>query len=694
MRRAALPFALFTLVVLSGTGASAAIGGSAPTPSPSALPGAPRPVSMTLAFQSAWNSPSRPLQVKVRVTNPTAAPLSGVALTLTIGFPANSRSVYEESLGSDPTGALFTTTFFQEGTVPAGASRVYAIRLPLDTVGGLKDINLLYPLRIDLRAGEQILATLRTPMIYLVQAPSVALNLAWTFVLSEPMQVGPKDVFLPGPIETDIASGGRVAAVLQALDRPDPPAADLAVSPVLLDELQLMAKGYRIERAGGRIDTVAPGTAGARDATDALGHLDHLARASQVEITALPFGDAQLPAIQRAGFTDMIDLIGMGRSQVGSALGTTPAGTVFRPPGSALDAASMSALVDGGVSTLLVNANFVPTQPNLPFSPPSVGALIVGEKSATAVLPDIGVMQLMSGRTDDPVLKAHLALGEMATRWLEFPNLSGRGVAVLVPERSAVPAGVFDPFVSLVAASPWLRPERVSSFVRDVPPDAGGQVLPTHTYAGFDAGYLGRLRAAHHLLDQFTATVTGADSDAIERRLADDLLTAESGTFVTDPARGLAYINVVDGPGGIIHRTFAAVAPLPDGRILTLSSRNGPLPLIIGNASRFTLHVRVVLGGGDRRLSFDPATLPPATQPPLTLQPNSTVPETIHMDAGSTGRFVTVVRVTTPDGETIASSRVIVRSTAYDRVALLITVGAGLFLAVWWGRGVLRRRRA
>ena len=52
------------------------------------------------------------------------------------------------------------------------------------------------------------------------------------------------------------------------------------------------------------------------------------------------------------------------------------------------------------------------------------------------------------------------------------------------------------------------------------------------------------------------------------------------------------------------------------------------------------------------------------------------------------------VRVTTPDGAVLLSEGTYsVRSTAVSGVGLVLTVGAGLFLAVWWGRHILRSRR-
>ncbi len=722
MRRVAIPFALVTAVVLGGAGGfpqaspvparadkadTAPTAPAAPTTptateaptdtptaSPTAAPGSNPPpilalpgrVGMTLLYQSPWNSPSQLLQVKVRVANPTATALTGVTVTLTIGFPATSRTVYEESLRDDPTGSLFTTTFTEEGPVPAGGTRAFVIRQRLDSVPGLSGPSALYPLRIDLRADDQIQATMRTPMVYLAQPPAVPLNLSWTFVLSEPLQVGPEGVFETGPIESDIAPRGRIARIVAALDRPVPPAVDVAVSPVLLDELRAMADGYRIRRAGGSIQVVQQGSAGAKDAADLLGRLTHLAHAPQTEIVAQPFGDVSLPAVQRAGFDNVASLIERGREDVATTLSTTPADGIFRPPGSALDAASFLDLTDEGFSTLLLDPEFVPTQPDLPFSPPCLGAVISGRRSATAVLPDGGVAALASTYPADAMLGAHAVLGEMAARWLEFPNASERWVAMLAKDVPAAPVGLYPALVSLVTGAPWLHPQRVSSFVKQSPP-AVTPTLPAHRFPTFSSDYLDRLRAARASLSQFTTSATGAHVADVERTLGKDLLIAESGTFVTSPSLGLQYIAAVDGPRGIIRRTYAAVVPPPDGGIHTLTSRNGYLPFTITNGSRFALRVRVSLTS-DRRLIFDPSSLR------TTLSPNAPFPHTWRVDAATTGRFLTRVRITTPGGRLIASSTVVIRSTAYDRVALVVTIGAGLFLALWWGRGVLRRRRA
>src|SRR5207249_12080799 len=64
-------------------------------------------------------------------------------------------------------------------------SRTFRIRQRMDVLASRAD-NGLYPLKLELRSHDQAVAALRTPMIFLIERPRVPLNLAWTWVLSEP----------------------------------------------------------------------------------------------------------------------------------------------------------------------------------------------------------------------------------------------------------------------------------------------------------------------------------------------------------------------------------------------------------------------------------------------------------------------------------------------------------------------------
>ncbi|HYG72654.1 MAG TPA: hypothetical protein VEC15_10290, partial [Actinomycetota bacterium] len=64
------------------------------------------------------------------------------------------------------------------------------------------------------------------------------------------------------------------------------------------------------------------------------------------------------------------------------------------------------------------------------------------------------------------------------------------------------------------------------------------------------------------------------------------------------------------------------------------------------------------------------------------------------VDVRSTGRFKVELRVAAPGGRVIEETSFVVRSTVYNRIALIITVVAGVALVAMWARRLWRRRRA
>ena len=95
--------------------------------------------------------------------------------------------------------------------------------------------NALYPIKAQLLSADVPVATLRTPMIFLIETPQVPLNLTWTWVLSDPIQLEPDGSFGPGPIELDIAPGGRLDLMTRALEGLRTDAVDVVVSSVLVE---------------------------------------------------------------------------------------------------------------------------------------------------------------------------------------------------------------------------------------------------------------------------------------------------------------------------------------------------------------------------------------------------------------------------------------------------------------------------
>jgi hypothetical protein len=644
-------------------------------------------VTLRLRGQSAWAGPRRALTLSFAATNNTDTPLEDLSAVLRIQSPARSRSLYELSLEQDEATPLIEASSFPlVGVIAPGETRTFELRDPLDLLE-TRGETALYPLRVQLLAGDVLQATIRTAVVFLHQDPEVPLELAWSWVLSAPLQMSAQGVLLPGALQADLAAGGRLNVMVEALDRITPTGVDVVMSPVLAEQLEAMAGGYR-ELAGGVVRTVEQGTGGAADAADVLQTLQRVAARPGTEVVALPFGDARVPSLLRSGLdADIARLLAAGRDVVTRLLGTTPINSVFRPPAGQIEPASATALATREVGTLLVDPDTIPLDPNVPFAPPAGSARpvvrVLGNEDLAAITPDSGVPRVAATAPDDPRLAAQVALGELAALWLEFPGTLDRGASVIFSEESRYPPAFLGAFASLVADSPWLNPVRASDMAADIAlaPEAE---LPQRSFRPLPTDFRTSLLRARGSLVRFSRTAQGAEE--VVSRLSSSLLTAEGGVALSDPDLAEDYVAFVERT---IEGTYRSVHP-PTGPPLTLVSRNVTLPLRFVNDSPFDFRVSVRVIA-DRRLQF-----PRGSSRDLVLPGGQVTLVRVPVQALATGRFPVKVQVLTAGASPVvlAESELVIRSTAYNRIALFLTIGAAVFLMAWWGRRFLPRRRS
>ncbi len=604
-------------------------------------------VSMSLVSETAWNSLARPLKIAVSVTNRSPTPLRNLALVLTIEARASARSVYQLSVRQDATAVLHSFVFTKPGAVRPDAPRIFSIRQSLKRLALVSD-NGIYPLQI------------------------------------QPLQLDPAGVLTPGPIEADIAPGGRLDAMVNAIDGVTPGPIDLVVSPVLVDELDRMSGGYRTMDPGGRIRTVAPGTGGSASAAHLLGLLRRIVGRPGTELAAMPFGDSRVPTLRASGLgDDLPDLVGRGRRVVASILGAQPSTRVFHPPFSQIDGAGANAMDALGRSVLLLGGGAVPVRAGLTPNPPPVVRLNGVHRSVMAVVPDPEVVSVPQPFASDPVLQAQVALGELAAVWLEFPGTPGRGISMVLGEGPGYPTQTLGAFAALVRASPWLRTvtaSNLTSLIRS----PGRANLARRVYPRLAPTLVDRLLQVRQRLQLFEATARKADG--LMARLRSNLLLAETGWSVPRADVGLSFADWVDRQIASAYRRVLA----PQTRF-TLTSQRGAILLTVRNGNDYPLQVDVRFVA-DRRVQF-----PKGPVRELKLPANGAARFFVDVRATTTGRFPIKLQVFTPGDFCttclIAESEVIVRSTAYNRWALVVTIGAALFLLGRWGRRFLLRRK-
>jgi hypothetical protein len=214
--------------------------------------------------------------------------------------------------------------------------------------------------------------------------------------------------------------------------------------------------------------------------------------------------------------------------------------------------------------------------------------------------------------------------------------------------------------------------------------EIGQRSLASTSYPGLSPGLVRSLSDARRRLALFRATA-GAAGELLPR-LQSALYLAEGGTSVAQPSTGDQFVRWVQGQIGAAYGRVSPEIP----SIVTLTSQRGTPPLFLRNDNAFPLKVAVRLVA-DRRLLFPRGNVQVVTLPARRL-----TRVRIEVRAQTTGRFPITLQVlpALPCGNcAIAETRVIIRSTAYNRIALLLTVGAAIFLMAWWGRRFLPRRK-
>jgi hypothetical protein len=633
-----------------------------------------------------WNGPDdTSLMLRVRAQNTGAEPLEDLRIGITLWPPVFSRTGFEQSLSADPGDAapLLAETRTREGSLAPGDVRDFEVPvdLPVEQLSATQ--SLIYPLKLDVRTGYRSLAAIRTPVIYLVRRPIQPLALSWTFVLDAPLELRPDGVFGSPAVETSASRGGRTAGEIAALSRlaESGVGVDVAVSPMLLLQLQQMADGYRVVD-GGSVRSVEAGTGGSAAASGALDRLRTIASAPNVELSALPYSEPLLPALTSGDLArDLGVQLQGGREIVADLLGRTPSTNVLRPPASAIDEATLDELPGAGVSTLLLDPDAVPrTEDTQGFAPSPVVSLAAQNATLSAVVADPAAQALLdTGIADrDPVLASQAVLGELASIWLQRPG-EPHGVAMVFGQDGAAPAAFYGPLVRGIASAPWLTKRTASSLVGDEAiPRAGGTAQIVPSTASFGTEYVDELRRARRRVETLrTMLVDPSDEPAHLDRL---LLLAESRRFIGDETSGFAFIHRVDST---VAPMFGAVRPQVSQPITLTSRAIRDVPIAVRNVASVPLRVTIRLWSQYLRGTFERTRILPA---------RSTETIAVDLELRTTGRFPVQIDVLAPSGRPIGHRQLIVRSTAYNRIALMITIGAALLAFVVWARRFVPRR--
>ncbi|MFN2477939.1 MAG: DUF6049 family protein [Pseudonocardiaceae bacterium] len=499
------------------------------------------------------------------------------------------------------------------------------------------------------------------------------------------------------PLAADIAPGGRLDGLLGALEQAVPAGSPLgaavcvAVDPLLLETLEGMSHGYRVSHPGG----ISDGT-GARDART---WLDRLRGAVQGRcVLPLPYADADLVALSRAGLTDLEALAtSTGARLVGDLLGVQPLTGVSWPADQMLDERTLADL-----TALQIHAVLLDPRGIIPAPAPADVVSLAGGSSSTTNL-GIGIPGSHGaapvGVLVDPLVTSALAstANPLSTQdglgALAYRAASGRPVVLVPPRRWQVRGTEATALLSAarqLLAAGFVTPHELPTLASTRP--AGATVSVTYPP---QAG-------AEGISPSVTAEVQR------DRNVLRDLQVAT----VLDPAANLRPATLLDPLRlGLLRGVSTAWRGLPSRAALVTGEESSRL-------DELRRSVRIVQPPGTYSLaaSDSPLLITVSNELPVGMQVQLSLSETAGLQSGEVGlqlvparstrqlvipakvsrpgQFSVDARLSTPGGTPLGEpSTLQLRSAALSRVTVALTAGAGAVLVLLVARRIVRRVR-
>jgi len=373
----------------------------------------------------------------------------------------------------------------------------------------------------------------------------------------------------------------------------------------------------------------------------------------------------------------------LGARTLQDVLGATP---LDRPLAAFVDPASDAAI--DRLRQMLVtrvavrDSSLVPA--DHPFTPAQGFTIETAGGRSQGVATAPFVERMLSG-TDPAPLKVARVIAALAEVAYETPAIE-RGLLLASPSPWSPDVDAMTTLVDALRDFPLAQPVTLDDlFSRISTEQVGGspverqlRPMPPNVSPVTAADY----EAAAQHLHAFESVVGRDDPAAVAGERA---LTTALSTALT-PERARAQLEVVDR--SVTSFTNAVTV---SAKRITLTSRRSQVPLTFDNKLKRTVRVRVHLAS--TKLLF-----PLGDEPVIDLRPGNTTlrDEKFTVEARTSSTFPMDIWLTSEDNQLQFGSpvRAPVRSAVFGGFAVALTVGALVFLALWWGNHLRRARKA
>lgn len=613
-------------------------------------------LTLSLEAISPWIDDARALELDLRLRNLGTEPRDGLHVEAWLLQPVTSRSQLAAVIDGEAS-ATFATVDAEDVALRT-SSRV-ELRATHEELGspGLG----IYPLSIRVSDDTGLLLEQRTAVPVVTDAPATRLRIVTVLDLVSP----DPPVRLHGGYDPDTIDLDGLRDQAEQLD------ALLGARPVIaVDAASVaahadLADGAITRTSDGRITDLDRSSGTATAAARWLTAL-RAATGDGAPATA-PYVPVDLGAFAASGASERIGRQFRRAEQVLTEL-------LPREPTNALVAPALRDRDRFPIRTAIVAPEAITGTTEAPFSPELFGISTPVRADRVRLLVSDARLRELSRGDAGWVASAQTIVAESALRWLELPLVAQERLLVFSIDPAAPPS-LLEHVATSFRDAPWLRrvlPGQAGAARGDATVPEAEDPVRTLSLA---------IPAASRAMRAIRSVVPEDASEVALARIEEwdvALLIAER---VTEDAVGDE--TLADAVRGDIEAHLGRLRAATRDAPITLTARQGEIPVVLDNGNDFAAQVAVHLSGA--RLSF-----PGGRDMPVRLEPGTTTID-VPVEVLGQGTFSLEVSVVTPTGTVLTTTELRVRSTRVSRVASIVVGGAILFLFVQAAR---KRRKA
>ena len=671
-----------------------------------------------LATQQIHTNLGGSLGARVRVTNNSEAPLGNLSLQVGFFERVDNRTALHEAFEGTLEQASPFGVITQDIKAELGPGESVFVDLDPELAGNLPStIEGIYPYTVKLFSGpERItpLSSFTSAVILYPEPPEVPLNFTLVVPLISSPARGPDGAFGVNaegvrPLEEAIAEEGWIRGVVEGLAGATGAGLRVGVapSPRVLAEIGDMANGYSIVE-GESIERVEGDSPASADAGEVLDGLRALFEQPGVQPLLSAYSNPDLPTLLRELDLDhLTEQLSAGETTLNRLLPDAE----FRQnwlfaTGARWDAQTLEEVRSSRYSAqenfrTFVGAEFMDPRiddtvstcpdPGFPedahsFTCPVSLDSEYGPTQAYVRDPDMQARFTELAEPGQDALDLQLLFAESAFIHLQYPGVPRRVVSAVVPAHWEPRPFVMKRLLNGLARAPWLNSlTPAEGFPRSTKPREWS--LIDHAADLSQAVDYETLPQVEQMIETYAEL--GPPQERINT-LESNLLTSMSRSWLGAPesvATGNSYIS--DSRQEIQDEFEKLVITGPD---TTLTSQQSAIEVNVFNEADYPVTVDVDFQdqNGDIRI----ADADQQELDDITVEPGAAPAIKVDAIADSSGIFNLEARILSPEnGNPINSSRINIRSTNFNQIALGITFGALAFLIIFYIVRLLKRRR-